>query len=307
MTPDGRPPDADAALLIVTDIDGTLLDDSHQLPCTPRQLHARLDELRASRKEARSGAMSVAMASSRTLRELLVLQRATALYGPCIAEDGALLALDAQQPQVGRCDAPARTEHVGSRQLHVWEHATAASRIREDFADIPCVARADAALQNRGQLAELGFSTLAKIRRALVNRHHSVLLVPELMSISEQRQLRDTADARGFQLRRGGRWLTLAASGGKGPALRALRRKLNQNVVQSLTVAAIGNEENDVTLLAEADLRFVIRNPGRGPHPALAALPGAIVLDSEGIGGWMEMLDILQGVKRLAPATGGMR
>jgi mannosyl-3-phosphoglycerate phosphatase len=58
-------------------------------------------------------------------------------------------------------------------------------------------------------------------------------------------------------------------------------------------VVAIGNEENDYSLLAEADIRFVIRNPHRGPHPVLSSLPDAIVLSAEGTGGWMEMLDLL--------------
>ncbi len=40
-------------------------------------------------------------------------------------------------------------------------------------------------------------------------------------------------------------------------------------------LVAIGNEENDVSLLQKADLAFVIRNPGRGPHPALTAIPHA--------------------------------
>ncbi len=68
-------------------------------------------------------------------------------------------------------------------------------------------------------------------------------------------------------------------------------------------IAAIGNEENDVSLLAEADLGFVIRNPHRGPHPMLSALPGVVLLDAEGPGGWMEMLDrLVPGATQLVEA-----
>ena len=48
----------------------------------------------------------------------------------------------------------------------------------------------------------------------------------------------------------------------------------------SLFLVAIGNEENDVSLRQKADLAFVIRNPGRGPHPALTTIPRAVVLDA---------------------------
>ena len=74
----------------------------------------------------------------------------------------------------------------------------------------------------------------------------------------------------------------------------ALLRHMYELCGVSPMVVAIGNEENDVSLLQEADLAFVIHNPTRGPHPALAAIPGAVILNAQGPGGWMEMLDHLQ-------------
>lgn len=151
------------SILIVTDIDGTLLDHNGRLPCSAHEWRCAVRPY------------SVAFASSRTLDELMVLQRALGVVGPCIAEDSAVLALDAAH---------------------------------------------------------------------------------------------------------GGRWLTLADTSEKGAVSRFL--------------VAIGNEENDVSLLQKADLAFVIRNPGSGPHPALTAIPHAVVLNAEGPGGWLEMLNGLQ-------------
>ena len=124
-------------------------------------------------------------------------------------------------------------------------------------------------------------------------RHHSLLLDPARLSTSETHDIRAVTASRGLQLRRGGRWLTLADTNGKGAALDLLRHFWTVCGVSPFLVA-IGNEENDVSLLQKADLAFVIRNPERGPHPALTAIPHTVVLDSEGPTGWLEMLNRLQ-------------
>jgi mannosyl-3-phosphoglycerate phosphatase len=275
-------------LLLLSDVDGTLLGDDGALPCAPPALRAGIEALRAAWRAP----VTVGLASSRTLRELTVLQRALGVYGPCIAEDGALRAID-----FASTDAPADTvtdarQRHGLRTLICYEHAADAETLRAAMADQPAFPRADTRRLPCEALPRLGFRTPAAARRALHARSHSVLVDPLVLTDAELDQLRAVSAARGLQLRRGGRWFTLTSAGGKGPALRALRHHFARIGV-SPVIAAIGNEENDVSLLAEADLRFVIRNPHRGPHPVLSALPGAIVLDVEGPGGWMEMLDRL--------------
>lgn len=280
----------DRALLIATDIDGTLLDDNAQLP-----FHAEAWRSEMQRLGARVAGCRLAFASSRTLDELMVLQRALGVRGPCIAEDGAVLACDAD----GATDRdPALPSHdevrpYGRRTMRIWTRAQHASALRGAMQDLDAVKRSDASQLDRASLSALGFRTNGAIRRALYARHHSLLLDPSRMSGDERHTIRTTAAARGLQLRRGGRWLTLADSTGKGTAL-SLLRHFEVACGVSPIIVAIGNEENDVSLLQKADLAFVIRNPGRGPHPALAAIPGAVVLDREGPGGWLEMLNRLQ-------------
>ena len=291
------PSSAHPRLVLISDVDGTLLDANHQLPWPPAQLRQHIATL-ARRIDT---TVQLALASSRTLRELVVLQRAIGLPGPCIAEDGAVLAIDdAQSPGPGAtlphdtALRPWTSAQYGQRIMHRWHQSRTATQLRRDFADLPAVARVDAARQSIATQHALGFETAGARRRALVAREHSLLLVPEQLTEHEHHQLRDTATQRGAQLRRGGRWLTLAATEGKGDAVRLLGKLSLTIGVPPMIAVAIGNEENDVSLLREAHLRFVIRNPGRGPHPALAALPQAIVLDTEGPGGWMEMLTRLE-------------
>ncbi len=61
---------------------------------------------------------SVAFASSRTLDELMVLQRALGVVGPCIAEDGAVLALDAAHV------ADARLAHLPAHEVRSYGRRT---------------------------------------------------------------------------------------------------------------------------------------------------------------------------------------
>lgn len=275
-------------LLILSDVDGTLLDDHGALPCPPAALRAAV----AALETAWGAPVTVGLASSRTLRELTVLQRALGIYGPCIAEDGALRAVEVSfNDGPGAADAEGRQQH-GTRTLVCHAHAADADALHAAMTDEPAFTRADTRRLPFAALQRLGFRTPAAARRALHARSHSVLIDPLVLNEVELDHLRRVSAARGLQLRRGGRWFTLTSAGGKGPALRALRHDAARTGGAPL-IAAIGNEENDVSLLAEADLRFVIRNPHRGPHPVLSALPDAIVLDGEGPGGWMDMLDRL--------------
>lgn len=278
---------ARAPLLLISDIDGTLLDDNGALPCTPAELRARL----AALANVWQAPMMVGFASSRTLREITVLQRALGVYGPCIAEDGALRASDVSTAS-NEAQPDGDVVHHGRRTLVVHEHALRADQLRHRMHDAPALARADAAHRSLPELQRLGFRTPASVRRALYGRSHSVLLDPHVWQENDLADLETLSAARGLQLRRGGRWFTLTSAGGKGPALCALRHQFAHRGVSPFVVA-IGNEENDHSLLAEADIGFVIRNPHRGPHPVLSALPNAITLTAEGTGGWMEMLDRL--------------
>lgn len=284
MTPRAVPP-----LLLLSDVDGTLLGDDGTLPAPRGVLRAHLHQI----AREWDGPFVFGLASSRTVRELTVLQRALGWPGPCIAEDGARYAVDEGDARARSADiAGAAFEVHGRRRLATWSHALDAGALRARTEDTPSIAAADAVRRSVPTLQALGFGTPGAMRRALAARTHSVLLDPSTWTAEELRQLHHTTTTRGLHLRRGGRWVTLTTAGGKGPALRALRHHFSAHGV-SPVVAAIGNEENDESLLSEADCRFVMRNPHRGPHPVLSQLPGAVVLGIEGPGGWMEMLELL--------------
>lgn len=281
-----------APLLLVSDVDGTLLDDRGQLPVSPATLRAAL----AALARTRGAPVYFALASSRTVHELVVLQRALGVRGPLIAEDGGVLALDVDDMRRAPHDAARDVEReivrFGRRPLVCEPLAPRVQALRDvlrsDAALVPLLA-ADAAAQSTAQQEALGFRTRGARRRALVSRHYSLLVDPTALDGATLARARTACAAHGLHCLRGGRWLTVSGAAGKGAALLRLRNWLVTCGV-SPTIAAIGNEENDRSLLAAADVAFVIDNPGRGPHPALAGIAGAIILQVPGTGGWMDML-----------------
>lgn len=320
MRPSSVPP-----LLIVSDVDGTLLDERGQLPVSPVAWRAALRTL----ADQRGSAVHVALASSRTLRELVVLQRALGVRGPLIAEDGGVLALDVDaqftkhfdtatdrnvafddpftitpfDASVLEDDGAYRVRH-GRRVLLCESLAPTAHTLRARLAAgddaLRMLQHADAAQRDtRAQIA-LGFRTRGARRRALEARTHSLLIDPDALDADTLGRARDACAAIGLHCLRGGRWLTVTGGAGKGAALVRLRNLCAARGVISLAIA-VGNEENDASLLSAADVRFVIDNPGRGHHPALTGVAGAISLTAPGTGGWMDMLTRLSA---LTPVVG---
>jgi hydroxymethylpyrimidine pyrophosphatase-like HAD family hydrolase len=122
-------------------------------------------------------------------------------------------------------------------------------------------------------------------------RRASILLPREVASEA----LIAECAARGLTLAPGGTWATLTAGSDKGRAAGVLAAA--RGVPHW---AAIGNDRNDLALLRAAHRAFVVRNP-EGHHPALAAVPGAVLLDRVGPSGWGEMLAHLEAGSDASP------
>jgi mannosyl-3-phosphoglycerate phosphatase len=279
-----------ATLLIVSDVDGTLLDEQHQLPLPPRELRRFMD----ARLGTRAAGSIFTLASSRSLLELVLLQRLLALSGPLIAEDGGVLAVDGDVPLVASDGSAGEFRQVLSRPYTVVRLGNAATEIRHSLgelqSDIPSPVLAE---MGADELATRGFRSAAAVRRAITSREASVLLDLNALDEEGRSGYIEEANRNGLTIKRGGRWCTAVGGADKGRALRLLRSTLREGAAGPLYVVAIGNEENDVALLEQADLPLVIRNPGRGHHPSLLGVPGAFPLECVGTAGFLEMFDII--------------
>lgn len=292
--------DAHAPLIvIVSDVDGTLLDRGGKLPVTPARLRGLLEDV----GRAQGSRIVLALASSRTLAELLVLQRMLGVAGPCIAEDGGVLAVD---EFLAGSHWSADRVAAGTRRLRRRRLGASHRELRDAVTAWEAPALRDLAQLDAQRLASLGFRSWAGRRRAIERREASVLFDLDSMTEFTQTLLKRSARESGATLHCGGRWHTLTRDAGKGGAVALMRTLVMDHVAREscghgasardavdCSVIAVGNDENDASLLAAADQAFAIHNPTRGPHPALLAVPGAQALSEAGTAGFVEMLELL--------------
>lgn len=280
---------AEATLLIVSDVDGTLIDHGGRLPLPVWRMRQWI----AHHLAVREAPTVFTLASSRTLTELVLLQRLLAIKGPLIAEDGGVLAIDAFLP-VHATDNDSGPEHARDDTFTIERIGIDARELRARLQTIEEVQPQPILADMDGEkLRQLGFGTPGRVRRAITSREASVLLDLDPLDSVQFASYVDRARHLGVQVKRGGRWCTAVSGADKGRALLRLREIIRERFDRPLYVVAIGNEENDVALLGQADLPLVIRNPGRGHHPALLEVSGARPLDDEGPAGFLEMFRII--------------
>lgn len=293
-------------IVIVSDVDGTLLDANGKLPAPPAFLRGLLVNV----GRAHASRVALALASSRTLAELLVLQRVLGIAGPCIAEDGGMIAMD---EFLAGSSWSTNVLLAGTRRLRYRRLGASHRELRTVMttalsADEETSPR-DLGLLDSRALASLGFRTSGNRRRAIQRREASVLFDVSAMTEPKRALLSRAASDAGATLHSGGRWHTLTRDAGKGGGVALMRTLLSDHDTREsqgthshdksardahdCSVVAIGNDENDASMLAVADQGFAIHNPGRGPHPALLAVRGTQTLSETGAAGFVEMLELL--------------
>ncbi|TCP62828.1 mannosyl-3-phosphoglycerate phosphatase [Rhodovulum bhavnagarense] len=243
------------ALLIFTDLDGTLLDHdtySHA-PARPA-----LDRLRAA-------AIPVILASSKTAAEIAPLRCELGLCAfPAIVENGAGIL------EPGRAEPP----QGGGRY----------AELRAALDRVPAALRA----QYRGfgdwDVAEIARRTgLPETHAArAARRQHSE---PGLWSGDDTGKAAFVAAlrAQGVTAREGGRFLTLSFGGTKAGRMAEIAARH-----RTPFIVALGDAANDAEMLEQADMGFVIANPAHPPLPMLRGEPHGHIhrIDTPGPKGW---------------------
>lgn len=219
-------------LLVVTDLDGSLLDDSYAWSAA---LPA-LDRLRTA-------GIPLVWNSSKTVEEMLYLAEELDMRPPLVAENGALIALPDPSGEY-------RIELTGLSRAFILEAAHALRRSGSyrfsGFAD-----------WTSGQVARgTGLSQAAARRSQL--RHATE---PILWEDTEARlfEFQNALAASDIRILRGGRFLHLMGQADKADGMVAvLRRYREAHPGTNWTVIAFGDSENDRAMLEAADIAVVI-------------------------------------------------
>lgn len=253
-----------SALLVVTDLDGTLLDHDNYSFAAASEALAIL----------RQRQIPLVLCSSKTRPEMLALQVALDINAPFICENGAAIFTPGE-------DEPEALVPPRASVLDVLH------RLRADegfsftgFADM-----------STEEIASCTGLTPAAAALAASRDFSEPLRWED--SESRLEAFHATLAEHDLRAQQGGRFLTVAGPSDKGQALERLRRRFASDA----TVIALGDSPNDLAMLAAADIAVIIKS---ARSDALNPQGPARVIRSQqpGPAGWQEaMLPLLEEFK----------
>lgn len=273
---------ASQALLIFSDLDGTLLDAedySFAAASTALQL-------------IRERAIPLILTSSKTLAELQVVQRSMGVSGPMIFENGAGIAI----PE-GYFDPAAR--NTNSAALRVQHSGPGYPVLRKMLITL----RQDHGFGFRGfgdmGVAEVVAATgLDDIAAQRARQRQATEPIQWQDSEIALRRFKELLAQRGLRLLAGGRFLHVMPAVDKAQAMRRLIswfRTLHPDV--TFRVIAAGDSDNDRDMLEAADTAIVVRKTD-GSWLQLKRDTHLIHTRQPGPAGWQQsMLDLLTGAR----------
>lgn len=268
-----------AHLIIVTDLDGSLLDH-HDYSYTAA--HEALEQIRTL-------GIPLILNSSKTAAELTALRQTLDNHDPFIAENGAGVLI----PE--GCFRHLENTLPLTDQLRKKTFG----RELQDVIQIVHRLRAEAAVDFLG-FSEMSVETLIELTglseknaRMALDRDFTEPVVwrdsDKAWDQFEQRLIANQISAH-----RGGRFTHFSGGGDKGQALNWLRGAYEETLGKTVKVIALGDGENDLPMLRVADYPVIIRSPVN-PLPALPERDDAIITDATGPAGWNRaVLDLLK-------------
>jgi mannosyl-3-phosphoglycerate phosphatase len=275
-------------LVIVTDLDGTLLDHDTYGCEAARDTLDRLTR----------NAVPVVLCSSKTQAEIAAVQRELGIRHPCISENGGALFIPDDYfpflPSVVRRVHNGVAVEFGSPYRDVVAALqVVASRLRTTV-----VGFNDMSVEEVAQVCRL---SLAQARLAKLREYDEPFRITSPGPAARAR-LRAALQARGFRYTRGGRFDHVTGATDKGLPLAALATLYQRNVGRRALTIGLGDGLNDLSLLANVDIPIVVRNRAAATTGRLLArLPAARVTQKPGPAGWSEAVcEVLAAVAPLA-------
>lgn len=274
-------------LLVVTDLDGTLLDATTYAFSAARPA---LDAL-----EARD--VPLVIATSKTLREVRDIAAAIGGFPILIVENGGAVLIPTAHALYAEDE---RREAEGA----LIELGVARTGLVRHLAEI--AAETGASLRGFDQLSTEEISGLTGLSphaaRLARERHYDEPFL--LDQESHLPAVASAAERRGLSVTRGGRFHHLSGPANKGSALEVVLERFARGG-RRFTTVGLGDAPNDLSFLRLVDRPIVMPLPDGDLDPELvAALPHGERAPEGGPGGWnLALLAILEG-RHLAPVGG---
>jgi mannosyl-3-phosphoglycerate phosphatase len=261
-------------IIIFTDLDGSLLNHSDY----------SFAEAMTSLERIKRSSMPLIMTTSKTRREVELLQREMGIREPFIVENGGGIFIPRGYRNLTIDHKERRDDYI------LIAVGTTYARVRDFIGE----AGARFSLKGFGDMAPAEIAALTGLpmgKAALAKERE--FTEPFLMERSDDiGPLSDLAAKAGLRVTRGGRFHHLMGQGqDKGKAVRVVLDILRRNSSTKLRSVGLGDSENDLAMLEQVDIPVLIPRPGKD-HLDIR-LPGLIRATEEGARGWNEVVQRL--------------
>jgi mannosyl-3-phosphoglycerate phosphatase len=270
-------------LLIFTDLDGTLLDH-HDYNFAPAQ-----ETIKSINK---LGVVWI-LNTSKTLAELLTLRETLNNQHPMIVENGGGIAIPIGYPLTLPAQLNRTLDKSTSDLVHQGFQLITMGERRQHILDILKPLRAQFTFtgfndMSTAELVKLTSLSTTQAEQAL-QRDFSE---PIIWQDSEEKfeQFRQLVTGHSLRLLKGGRFIHVIGNSDKGIAMRWLAALYHQTRPELKTVA-LGDGENDIAMLEEADIPVIIRSPAHNPPPVQRE--NTVLTQGYGPSGWSQALQAL--------------
>lgn len=260
-----RPP-----LLVITDLDGTLLDhDTYSFaPAVPV-----MERLRAAE-------IPLILNTSKTAAELQSLRTTLQNADPYVVENGSAVYFPADQSRL-TAQKPGDSVHIlGARRSEIL---SVIQKIRVDE-KIQFTGFAD--MEVSEVIAYTGLSE-SNSRLAMTRDFSEPLIWQD--SAHQLRKFEALIANHGLRLLRGGRFVHVIGACDKGKCLQWFRKDYSHSDQSTPLIVALGDSQNDVAMLNAADIAVIVRSSHHEP-PDLEKQSAVITTEKFGPQGWADAL-----------------
>jgi len=261
-------------LVVMTDLDGTLLDHETYSFAPAVPVIARL----------KSAGIPLILNTSKTAAELKILRESITNVDPYIVENGSALIVPA-----GYFSA---LENNTAQKMGDEVHVLGASRL-EILPIIQKIRTEDnflfsgfADMEVSEVIASTGLPEAAA--RLAMTRDFSEPLIWQ-DSAHQLRKFEALIANHGLQLLQGGRFVHVIGACDKGKCLHWLRKRFSDLCGAAPAFVALGDSQNDVAMLNAADIAVIVRSSHHAP-PDLEKRSSVLITEANGPQGWADSL-----------------